>query len=620
MGGTHEGHRGDGGGIDVNPAVRLTIRAGCWVPLLLALHAGGCSGAPTRPESVGRGDYAKVVEYASALIRYEMGKRDVTGLSIALVDDQRVVWAEGFGYADRAGNVPASPETVYRAGSISKLFTATAAMQLAERGMLDIDRPLKDHLPEFSIRTRFADAAPVTPRLIMTHHSGLPSDYLKGMWTRNPEPFSRLADRIKEEYAAYPPGTMFSYSNLGVTLLGCAIEDVARRDFISHVQDEVLLPLGMSRSSFSTSVDRTSFAAKGYRKGAEAEDPPLRDVPAGGLNTSVLDLSRFVRVVFAGGNAGGRQILKPETLAEMLRPQNAEVPLDLDIRVGLGWMLSGLGEIDIRNGGPVAHHAGATLLFHGQLIILPERKLGVVVLANSDTAGKVVGNVAAETLKLALEAKTGDRQPESEKPEGGGSSLAREAVQRYEGWYATPAGAVNVRNGFRGLRADVMNRTLWLIPRADGSLGLRYRLLGLIPIRIEELDGVGISRLNVAGREILAARMHGREFPIGEQMRPVPLPAEWLGRTGEYEIANPGEDAVLPEKVRVRADGGFLFVDYSIPILFPGTVSFAIAPVSGAEAVIPGFGRGMGETLREVTWNGEAMLSYSGYLLRKTGR
>ena len=591
-----------------------------WTILLLTVCIAGCSGAPPRPESIGRGDYTKVAEYVSALVRHEMKKRDVTGLSIALVDDQRVVWAEGFGYSDKAGKVPASPETVYRAGSISKLFTATAAMRLAERGGLDINRPLGDCLPGFSIRTRFTDTAPITPRSIMTHHSGLPSDYLKGMWTRNPDPLTRVADRLKDEYAANPPGTVFSYSNLGVTLLGAAVGKVAGRDFASHVRDEILLPLGMSRSSFSTVVDRTPLAAKGYRKGAEAEEPPLRDVPAGGLNASVLDLSRFVRMVFADGKAGDRQIIKPETLAEMLRPQNADVPLDLDFRVGLGWMLGGLGDIDIRNGGPVAHHAGSTLLFHTQLIVLPERKLGVVVLANSDTAGRVVGKVAAETLKLALEAKTGERQPEWEKPEGGGGSLPPEALHRYEGWYSTPFGAVKVRKKSGELRVDVMNRTLRLIPRADGSLGLQYRLLGLFPIRIEELDDIGLSRADVAGREILAARMHGREFPIGERIRPVPVPAEWLGRTGEYEIANPGEDAVLLEKLRFRAEDGFLFADYSIPLLFPGTASFAVAPISDDEAVIQGFGRGMGETIRVVTVNGENMLSYSGYLMRKRGK
>jgi CubicO group peptidase (beta-lactamase class C family) len=593
---------------------------GRWCIPLLGVFLAGCPGAPMRPDTVGRDDYGKVAEYVSALVRHEMRKRDVTGLSIALVDGQRVVWAEGFGYADKAGNVPASPDTVYRAGSISKLFTATAAMQLAERGRLDIDRPLGDVLPGFSIRTRFAGSAPITPRSIMTHHSGLPSDYLKGMWTRDPEPFTRVAERLRDETAAGPPGTVFSYSNLGVTLLGDAVGKVAGRDFASHVRDEILLPLGMSRSSFSPSADRTPLAAKGYRKGKEAEDPPLRDLPAGGLNTSVLDLGRFIRMVFAGGKAGERHIVKPETLAEMLRPQNADVPLDLDLRVGLGWMLGGLGDIDIRNAGPVAHHAGATLLFHGQLIVLPERKLGVVVLSNSSTSGRVVSKVAAEALKLALEAKTGERPLERETIDGMEVTLSPQALRRYEGWYATPFGAVNVRKTSGGLRADVMGRTLRLIPRPDGSLGLQYRLLGLFPIRIEELDGVGVSRTDVAGREILAARVDGRGFPIGERIRPVPVPAEWLGRTGEYVVANPGEDAVLPEKVRLRADGGFLFVDYSIPLLFPGTASFAIAPVTGDEAVVRGFGRGMGDTIRAVTVNGEDMLSYSGYSLRNIGR
>ena len=591
-----------------------------WAFLLLTVCIAGCAGAPPRPASVGRGDYAKVAEYVSKRIRYEMKKRDVTGLSIALVDDRQVVWAAGFGYADKAGNVPASPDTIYRVGSISKLFTATAAMQLAERGRLDIDRPLGDYLPGFSIRTRFADAAPITPRSIMTHHSGLPSDYLKGMWTRDPESFTRVADRLKDEYAANPPGAVFSYSNLGVTLLGDAIGKVAGRDFASHLGDALLLPLGMTRSSFSPSADRTPLGAKGYRKGKEAEEPSLRDVPAGGLNASVLDLGRFIRMVFVGGKAGDRQIIMPDTLAEMLRPQNEGVPLDLDFRVGLGWMLGGLGDIDIRDSGPVAHHAGATLLYHGQMIVLPEWALGVVVLANSATAGPVVRKVAAEALKLALEAKTGRRPPEREKPEEVEVSFSTEELQRYEGWYATLAGAVHVRKTSGGLRADVLNRTLRMLPRADGTLGLQYRLLGLFPIRIEALGGVGVFRADVAGREILAARMHGRAFPIGERIRPGPLPAKWLGRTGEYEIVNPGEDAVLPEKILLRADGGFLFVDYAVPLFFPGTASFAIAPVSDTEAILRGIGRNMGETVRVITVNGEEMFTYSGYLLRKIGK
>jgi CubicO group peptidase (beta-lactamase class C family) len=162
----------------------------------------GCSTAPVKPESAALGDYEYTKQYFSRLIKKEMKSHNIAGLSIALVDDQRIVWAAGFGYADKANNLPATPETVYGVGSISKLFTATAAMQLAEQGKLDIDKPLQTYLPEFSMKTRFTDPGPVTPRSIMTHHSSLPSDLRKGMWSKNPEPFTSVVDRIKDEYVA----------------------------------------------------------------------------------------------------------------------------------------------------------------------------------------------------------------------------------------------------------------------------------------------------------------------------------------------------------------------------------------------------------------------------------
>ena len=143
-----------------------------------------------KPEATALGDYEYTKQYMSWLIKKEMKRNNITGLSIALVDGQKVVWSAGFGYADKVNNIPATSQTVYGAGSISKLFTATATMQLAEQGKIDIDKPLQTCLPRFSIKTRFPDAGPITPRNIMTHHSGLPSDLRKGMWSKKPEPFT----------------------------------------------------------------------------------------------------------------------------------------------------------------------------------------------------------------------------------------------------------------------------------------------------------------------------------------------------------------------------------------------------------------------------------------------
>ncbi len=331
--------------------VTSTFAAVSFVAAAILLSA--CGSAPLRPESVARNDFDGIKPYVTDLIRHEMARNEIIGMSIALVDDQRIVWAEGFGYADKEHGQRASAQTIYRVGSISKLFTATAAMQLAEQKKLDIDRPLQTYLPEFSIQSRFAAGDPITPRNLMTHHSGLPRDQAKGMFTKNPEPFTQLVQEMKSSDTTYPPNHAFSYSNVGVSLLGHAIQNVSGVPFAEYMQRSVLTPLGMTSATFEPGPASSDMMSKAYRNGALAAELPLRDVPAGGLNTSAVDLSHFLSMVFADGRTGTTQVLRPESIAEMLRVQNADVPLDLNFHNGLGWMLSTLGSSTIENAGPV---------------------------------------------------------------------------------------------------------------------------------------------------------------------------------------------------------------------------------------------------------------------------
>ena len=587
--------------------------------LVTAIFAS-CATRPLRPEAVARGDYESVKRYTSELIRYEMRKHDVTGLSVALVDDQKIVWAEGFGYADEAAKIPATSDTAYRAGSVSKLFTATAAMQLFEQGRLDIDRPLSAYLPEFRINSRFSGAGAITPRMIMTHHSGLPRDFLQGMWVDNPEPFTAVVRRIRDEYAAYPPNYVFSYSNLGYTLLGHAIERAAGADFATQLEQGLLQPLGMTGSWFSPHT-RSRWMAKAYRDGVEAAEPPLRDVPAGGLNTSVKDLSRFLMMVFADGSSGGQRILKPETLREMLRAQNDAVALDQGFQLGLGWMLSGLGEIDLQGAGPVAHHAGATLYYRAQLIALPEHKLGVVVLSNSASAREAVNKIATESLQLALEAKTGIAQPKRPAALERAAPLSREDLDRYAGYYASAFGLARITPNGRELRAEVAGKSFDLIPRPGGALGVRYRLFGLFAVEPEELAQFGLSRAAVSGHEVLLVESRRQKLIVGEKIVPAPIPEAWLRRTGEYEIVNRAGDALQIDKIELRQRDGFLAVELAFAFPTQGTVTLALAPLSDRQAIVAGLGMspGAGETVRMVTVGGEERLAYSGYLARKKG-
>lgn len=371
----------------------------------------GCSSAPVKPTNILHNNYIYTKEYVTWLIKKGMDNYDITGLSIALVDDQRIVWAEGFGYANKESGVPASADTFYKVGPITGLFTATAAMQLAEQGKLDIDRPLEDYVHEFSIRKRFSDTGPITLRSLLTHHSGLPH-IAKSAVCSHPEPFENLPALLKDEFAVSPPNTAYAFSPVDMTLLGIAMERCSGQDFISLMNNSLLAPLGMNSSSFETESARSLITVRSYNRGKVISFPPLRDVPAMGFISMVNDLTKFIKLIFADGKAGGRQIIRPETITEMIRRQNAGIALDLDTSVGLGWDLGERLGLLVSNAGTVAHISGRRDLHSGILVILPEHKLGVVVLTNSLDSHGLVMKAAVEALKLALEDKTGRTQPE----------------------------------------------------------------------------------------------------------------------------------------------------------------------------------------------------------------
>ena len=159
-------------------------------------------------------DFNALKKELSEYILKEMKSNHVVGLSIALIDDQDVIWADGFGYADKNNGIEATPKTIYRVGSVSKLFTSLAVMQLEEKNLIHIDDPIDKYVPGFAIKTRFTGMGNITPRNIMTHHSGLPSDIFNGFFSEDPKPFSSIVEYLNNEYTCSPPNFCFSYSNM----------------------------------------------------------------------------------------------------------------------------------------------------------------------------------------------------------------------------------------------------------------------------------------------------------------------------------------------------------------------------------------------------------------------
>lgn len=322
----------------------------------------------------------------------------IPALSLALVNTDRVLWAEGYGLADVEAGIAATAATRYRAGSLAKPLTAVAVMQLVESGRIDLDQPLSAYLEGFSVRTRVeSPKASVSARNLLCHHSGLPTDLTKGMWTD--EPFTRVVESLREEYAAFPPELVFSYSNLGYSLLGHLVAVVSGQPFERYMNTHVLGPLGMTDTRFLARPSPAS--ARGYREGAPIALLPVRDLPAHGIETSAVDLSRLMCALLGGGALEGHQILAPSTVEAMSEVQNPDNLLDMEIFNGLGWFLE---QDTIPSCGRVLRHGATTPGFAGECILLPEEGLGIAVLANADGARSVIKRLAEETLSRVLSA------------------------------------------------------------------------------------------------------------------------------------------------------------------------------------------------------------------------
>ena len=217
-----------------------------------AVQFPGCS--KRRPPSLPQpfdGNYAPITEYLSAFIKRKMKSGKITGLSIALVDNQQMIWSEGFGLADKELKLCCSSKTRYRVGSISKLFNAVAVMREVELGNLDLDTPVVEYVPGFRINSRFGPTDDITLRNLLTHHSGLPENYFDGMWDRAQPPLESILQSLSKVHTVYPANKFSAYSNIGISLSGLAVQIQSGKNYEDYMRDFLLQPLQMFDSDFS---------------------------------------------------------------------------------------------------------------------------------------------------------------------------------------------------------------------------------------------------------------------------------------------------------------------------------------------------------------------------------
>jgi serine beta-lactamase-like protein LACTB len=471
-------------------------------------------GATAQPAVPAAPKYAAAVAELDALVTEQVADKRLPALSIALIDDQQVVWAKGYGFQDRDRKTPATAETVYRVGSVSKLFTDVAIMQLVEEGRLDLDAPLTKYVPEFKPVGK-PEFKPITLRMLMAHRSGVIREPPVGNYFDPTEPsLEKSVLSLNGIDLVYPPGEKQKYSNAAIGLVGYTLQKTQKEKFETFVQRRVIDPLGMKSSSFlPTPVVKKNLAdaVMWTYHGREFPAPTfeLGVAPAGCMYSTVLDLAKFQSCLFAGGKVGDRQLLKPATIAEMFRPQFVEP--DEKEGFGLGFLVS---EFD---GHKQVSHGGAIYGFATDWAILPGEKLGVIVVCSRDVANPVVNRIAAGAFRLILAAKHGKPLPKPERSEPLPADDARQLAGVYrtdDGWLelTESAGRLYVTPGRGGARFRVHKSGDGLISDDVLAWGVRF--------------GRGPDTITTPNKTTLT-----REKDAGA---PPEAPANWKGLIGEY--------------------------------------------------------------------------------------
>jgi CubicO group peptidase (beta-lactamase class C family) len=310
-----------------------------------------------------------------ALARSAVTDSGVPSLAIAVARGGRVLWEEGFGWADREQRIPATEHTTYSLASISKPITATGLMILVERGKVQLNRPANDYLGVGKITGLAGDAAGATVRRVANHTAGLPLHYMfyyEGAPDRVP-----TMDEAIARYAVtvYPPGAAWQYSNLGFGVLDWIIERVSGRPYAEFMRNEVFLPLGMTRSSIHLWPGLEPFAATRYD--GQGGRIPFYDFDHRGgsaVYASAHDLLRFGMFHLKNRLPDARRILADSTIDAMQR-NTTGVP---NVGYGIGW---GISEDD--NGLRRVAHTGGMPGVNTALYLYPGEDLAVVVLANT---------------------------------------------------------------------------------------------------------------------------------------------------------------------------------------------------------------------------------------------
>jgi serine beta-lactamase-like protein LACTB len=453
-----------------------------------------------------------LIEKLEAAINYEIKSKNLNAISIALVNQQETVWAKGFGHQDADKKQVATAQTVYRVGSVSKLFTDMAIMQEVEKGKINLDAPIQTYLPDFQPNNPFGKA--ITLRQLMSHRSGLLREPMLGNYFDNNQvSLQETVESINKSSLIHAPESKTKYSNAGIAVVGYVLEKLYQEPYVDYMQKAILNPIGMESSAFAPTPsiqERLAAATMWSYDGRQFAAPvfELGMAPAGSLYASVEDLGLFLKMLFAGGKGKNGTVISTTTLAEMWSPQFGGTKTS---GYGVGFRLSDF------KGHQKVGHGGAIYGFSTQLSALPELGLGVACASSVDITNTITRRLSNYALELLYAHKKGEQLPDYQRTTAIDPATKASLVGTYQ--KETRVVQIVNRNGELVLLTDRIET----------------------PLRQGKESIISDGRLNFGSFKIEASQkgiiLNGKEYVKIDAPKKSNTPADWQGLIGEY-----GED------------------------------------------------------------------------------
>lgn len=523
------------------------------------------------------------------------------GITALVYSDGEVLYSGAFGWADREARRAMDSSTPMPVGSISKIFTSIAIMTLMEEGKINLDDPAGFYLPRLKLEE--GNEMKFSVRDLLTHHSGIQGDLFADWFDNDIE---ILYDMLRDRPMAAEPGKLFSYANIGFSLLGLIIEEVSGLEYEEYVRNEIFIPAGME-NSYAHPGEAREPLPRGYFNKSDISVPKLRTVPAGGFVISADDMGLFFDALYGDGEV----LLKKNTLNEMLAVQNGGNIYDRDFEIGLGfWLIDPFGTGEL-----TASHGGDLPPYHSLMITYPDSDTAVFVATNDNRNGGAVAmyagiDIVEELLNRKgydLPGKTGDNfKPVSPKEQ-----------ELYSGTYGTMAGLIEVEPKGEALQMTIGGKKLYFAPRENGLYSARFKLFNRITIPIAQLEMMEFDMYEAGGDVWMGLWMKGVYLGTASKLGDVQYGPEYKMYAGSYE--DPGDENILEDGSRAISDIAIFEREgrYIMSVKMLGQkMELALRPDGKDRVLTDGQGRGMGDLIEFDVSGNDVTMHWSGFSLK----